>query len=111
LASIEPTSSVRAAMTQMTGRQSTLMIPNAPTRTRIKAAKPPALATAAMKPVAGVGEPWYTSGVQVWNGTAATLKPRPTTTRTMPARRMLFGTWFWARNVAISDRRVEPVAP
>ena len=25
----------------------------------------------------GVGEPWYTSGVQEWNGTAATLKPKP----------------------------------
>jgi len=31
-----------------------------------------------MKPVTGVGAPWYTSGVHMWNGTAATLNPKPT---------------------------------
>ena len=30
-----------------------------------------------MNAVTGVGAPWYTSGVHMWNGTAATLKPRP----------------------------------
>ncbi len=28
-----------------------------------------------MNAVTGVGAPWYTSGVHMWNGTAATLKP------------------------------------
>src|SRR5580704_11881871 len=111
MASIDPTIRVTAARTQMTGRQSTLAVGKAPRRMRMRAAKPPALATAAMNPVAGVGAPWYTSGVQVWNGTAATLKPSPTMTSTMPASRMLLGTWVWARNTAISDSRVDPVAP
>ena len=30
-----------------------------------------------MKPVTGEGAPWYASGVHMWNGTAATLKPSP----------------------------------
>ena len=33
----------------------------------------------------GLGEPWYTSGVQKWNGTAATLNPKPTSSRARPA--------------------------
>ena len=30
-----------------------------------------------MNAVTGVGEPWYTSGVHMWNGAAEALKPRP----------------------------------
>ena len=41
---------------------------------------------AAMKAVTGVGAPSYTSGVQAWNGTAATLKATPAATRPRPAR-------------------------
>ena len=39
-----------------------------------------------MKAVTGVGEPWYTSGVHAWNGTAATLNPSPTSSRANPAQ-------------------------
>ena len=39
----------------------------------------------AMNAVTGVGEPWYTSGVHMWNGAAATLKPRPTSRNAMPS--------------------------
>ena len=39
-----------------------------------------------MKPVIGVGAPWYTSGVQTWNGAAATLKSSPTESSAMPAK-------------------------
>ena len=38
----------------------------------------------AMNAVTGVGAPWYTSGVHMWNGTAATLKPRPTSEQREP---------------------------
>mgnify|MGYP001059674074 CR=1 FL=1 len=31
------------------------------------------LVATAMNAVTGVGAPWYTSGVQTWNGTAAAL--------------------------------------
>ncbi len=37
-----------------------------------------------MNAVTGVGAPWYTSGVHMWNGTAATLKPSPTSSSAMP---------------------------
>jgi hypothetical protein len=37
-----------------------------------------------MKPVIGVGAPWYTSGVHMWNGTAPTLNSRPANSRTVP---------------------------
>ena len=43
-------------------------------------------AAAAKKAVTGVGEPSYTSGVHMWNGTAETLKARPAMTKTMPKR-------------------------
>src|SRR5690606_41092543 len=36
--------------------------------TRIRPPKAATLVQAAMNPVTGVGAPWWTSGVQVWNG-------------------------------------------
>ena len=54
------------------------------------AAKAAALTAEAMNAVTGVGEPWYTSGVQTWNGTAATLNPSPTINRPMPTRSRVF---------------------
>ena len=42
---------------------------------------------AAINAVTAVGEPWYTSGVHEWNGTAPTLKRRPTLTNEIPMRR------------------------
>ena len=61
----------------MTGRQSSRWNGSAITRTRSIAANAPALPTDAMNAVTLVGEPWYTSGVQTWNGTAATLNAEP----------------------------------
>ena len=37
-----------------------------------------------MNAVTGVGAPWYTSGVHMWNGAAATLKPSPTSRNAKP---------------------------
>src|SRR6185503_11715489 len=84
-AKIEPTASVRTAITYMAGRQSTLSAPNVTTNTRSRAANPAAFAADAMNPVTGVGEPWYTSGVQKWNGAAATLKANPNSKSARPA--------------------------
>src|ERR1043166_9783547 len=39
----------------------------------------------AMTAVTGVGAPWYASGAQRWNGTTATLKPRPAIVKTSPS--------------------------
>ncbi len=40
-------------------------------------AKAPALTPTDMKAVTGVGAPSYTSGTQLWKGTAETLKAKP----------------------------------
>ena len=37
-----------------------------------------------MNAVTGVGAPWYTSGVQTWNGTAAALNSRPIASSARP---------------------------
>ena len=37
-----------------------------------------------MNAVTGVGEPWYTSGVHMWNGAAEALKPSPVSTIARP---------------------------
>ena len=46
------------ASPQTIGCQSVRTVPNEDTNTRSRAAKAPALATAAMNPVTGEGEPW-----------------------------------------------------
>ncbi len=45
--------------------------------TRSRTAKAAALGPVDIKPTTGAGAPSYTSGVQIWKGAAATLKPRP----------------------------------
>ena len=71
-----------------------------------------------MKATAGVGEPWYTSGVHEWNGTAATLKPKPTMQQgdageQQPAARAVVGRRrpTPAGTSAMPARLVVPVAP
>ena len=96
----------------MIGRQSVDTTPKDEKSTRSMAANAPALATAAMKPVTGEGAPWYTSGVHMWNGTAATLNAKPTSISDSPASsRPLDSTTFLDRKSAIWVRFVEPVAP
>ena len=34
--------------------------------------------------VTDVGEPWYTSGAHIWNGTAEILNAKPTKIKTIP---------------------------
>src|SRR5689334_14906824 len=50
--------------------------------TRRSMAKPPALTTAPMYAVAGVGAPSYASGVHIWKGTALILNSSPMSTST-----------------------------
>ena len=56
--------------------------------TRTSAANAAALTPVAMNPVTGVGEPSYTSGAHMWNGTAATLKPKPMSRSPRPSAAM-----------------------
>ncbi len=61
--------------------------------------------------VIGVGAPSYVSGAQVWNGTAETLKPKPTSTNTMP--RAATGVSPKAPSICspMPDSSVVPVPP
>ena len=56
--STAPVTSVRIATAHKIGCQSNASVWNEEKKTRNNAAKPPTLAIAAMKPVAGVGAPW-----------------------------------------------------
>ena len=65
-----------------------------------------------MNAVMGLGAPWYTSGVHMWNGTAETLNPSPTMSSAMPASKVPFSnSVFTRRNWAIPVSDAEPVAP
>ena len=57
---------------------------NASPRTRSSAANAAAFTAVTMYPVTGVGAPSYTSGAHMWNGTAATLNPKPTSSNPSP---------------------------
>ena len=64
-----------------------------------------------MKAVTDVGAPWYTSGVHMWNGTAASLKPKPTASNTTATlNRGLPAPWP-AIAAAIADSLVLPASP
>ena len=84
-AAMVPTSSDATASTYTIGRQSDANDTKLPAKIRSSAANAATLVAAAMNAVTGVGAPWYTSGVHMWNGTAATLKPRPTSSSATPA--------------------------
>ena len=82
------------------------------TRSRIAIAKAASFGPDPMISVTGVGAPWYTSGIHMWNGTTPTLKAVPATTNTSPKTRKLWSRvasepTAWATSVMVSV----PVAP
>ena len=80
--------------------------------TRISAAKPATLAALLMNAVTDVGAPSYTSGTQARKGAAAILKPKPTSSKPNPiSGNGLPAILFCAKNWAIAERLVVPVAP
>src|SRR5229473_7693758 len=70
---------VTNASTPNSTDHSGLMLGNPPLKMRMMTAKPAAFEPTEKNAVAGVAAPWYTSGVQSWNGAAAILKPSPAT--------------------------------
>src|SRR5919202_6058031 len=72
-----PTVIVTNASTPNSTAHSVLMLGSAPLKMRRITANPAALEPTEKNAVAGVAAPWYTSGVQSWNGAAAILKPSP----------------------------------
>ena len=107
-----PPRSVTRARAKISWRQSLEYWASAVYRIRNSAANPAAFVADAMKAVTGLGEPSYTSGVHMWNGTAATLKASPTKSRTMPAISVpsLTSTRV-ARKAWMPSSDVVPVAP
>src|SRR5215475_14224836 len=83
-ASTEPTSMVSTATTPSTSLKSQLAAGKATYTMRSSAPNAAIFVQAAMNAVIGVGAPWYTSGVQTWNGTAATLNSRPMASNAKP---------------------------
>src|SRR5215469_5574206 len=85
---------------------------NTPVKTRMNAAKAATFVATLMKVVTFVGEPWYTSGDQKWNGAAVTLKAKPTIMRATPtSRRGSLPTLAAVRVFSMSTRLVCPVSP
>src|SRR6478735_3858788 len=80
----EPITIDAPAITPTTGCQVQLIGSNATWQTRSIAAKAATLVQDAMKAVTGVGAPWYTSGVQRWNGPTEALNSSPTSTSARP---------------------------
>ena len=65
-----------------------------------------------MNAVTGLGAPSYTSGVHMWNGTAAILNASPTSRSTTPAISVPSCTsTFVERKFWIPESEVVPVAP
>src|ERR1700730_13174260 len=104
--------SERIASAPTAGRQSLRNSGKDTWNTRSSAANPATLVADDMKAVTGVGAPWYTSGVHMWNGTAATLNPRPTSNNAKPASSVPWSNNVCcARNWPIPVSDVVPVAP
>jgi hypothetical protein len=80
-----PTKIVSAAMPQSAQAHSCLACGSATNRKRPIAANDAAFTPVDMYAVIGVGAPSYTSGLQTWNGAAATLNPSPTSSIASPA--------------------------
>src|SRR4030088_518326 len=76
-----PTIIVAAAPTQRIGPQSPRSGSKADRNTRANAANAAAFTPVDMNPVTAGGAPSYASGVHMWNGTADTLNPNPTSSR------------------------------
>src|SRR5215208_1898858 len=88
---------VTAEIAQSTPVISTAREGKAVANTRNNPAKPAIFAPDDIKAVTAVGEPWYTSGVHMWKGTAAILKPSPTRMSAAPMVRSKPGFPFEPR--------------
>jgi hypothetical protein len=65
----------------------------------------------AISAVIGVGAPWYTSGFQLWNGTAPILNSKPVPTSAMPANSSVAFAVLLVAADAIAGSETEPAKP
>ena len=59
----------------------------------------------------GVGAPWYTSGFQLWNGTAPILNSSPVPVSAIPAYSRVALEVLLAAADAMADSETEPENP
>ena len=69
---------------------------------------PAILGTTEKKLVTEVGDPWYTSGVHMWKGTAEILKAKPTRMKTIPK---IVPALKSLLTIAICSKFVDPEKP
>src|SRR5580704_13002125 len=77
---------------------------------RNKTANAAAFGAVDINPTIGAGAPSYTSGVQTWNGAAATLNPRPTNMKAT-ATYASSGIGPDCKAARMESMLVDPVAP
>src|SRR6266511_2682170 len=82
--STAPTAIEVIATAHISGRQSHAVVLNPTYSTRSTAPNAATFVQAAISAVTGVGAPWYTSGVQVWNGATPALNSSPITSMASP---------------------------
>ena len=102
---------VRAARITMTICQSATAGMRASPKSLRTSANAAALEPTARYAVMGMGAPSYASGAHMWNGTAATLKPRPATIITRPTTTPGLMPEVAASTSLIPSKRVVPSSP
>src|SRR6266568_3289215 len=98
---------VSAAMTESTGTHCACIGSSVERNTRTNAPNAAALTPVDMNAVTIVGAPSYASGVHMWNGTAETLKQKPTASRPMVSHASV-GVGPDAIAAPTTSRRVDP---
>src|SRR5271163_1351786 len=91
--------------------QSACDAPSASGSKRIARANAASFEAVPMNTVTQVGEPSYTSGIHMWNGTAPNLKPTPTMRNAMPNTRPTLSEKPLCTAVAIAASSRLPVTP
>src|SRR5207247_4134167 len=82
IATTFPTVCVTIARIAKVATQSTWTLRRPIRKTRNNATMPTFFEADVRRALIVVGEPWYTSGAHMWNGTTATLNPKPAISRT-----------------------------
>src|SRR5436190_23444089 len=105
-----PTVIVATDSTQKRGCQMSIPSGKATNTSVINATKPAALDATDRNAVIGVGAPSYVSGAHWWNGTADTLKPKPTMTNTTASAVAAVTPLSWI-DCPMPDSSVVPASP
>src|SRR3954451_8850021 len=100
---------VSAARTQNMGSHTSCWLKKPTKTSSMIATNPAAFDATERNAVIGVGAPSYVSGAHVWNGTAETLKAKPTTQNTMPS--VTIGLVVLPSDAPMSVSNVVPVTP